>query len=486
MLFFAEMWERFSFYGMRALLVFYLTKHFLFDDATATGIYATYGALVYLAPVFGGLLADRYLGFRRSIVLGAVLLCLGHFGMAFEGGVAEGGAARVTDGQVIRDGAALQVLYASLALIIVGVGFLKPNISGIVGQLYKADDPRRDAGFTLFYMGINVGAFVAAIVCGYLGETFGWAYGFGVAGLGMLTGLVTFLRGGKALTGLGAPAEPERLAKPVFGMRFEHWIYVGALLGVGAAWWLVQSREVVGTLLTGTSLVVVFGVVVFVTLRCEREERDRTLLVLLLTAVSVLFWALFEQAGSSMNLFADRGVDRSVFGVTVAASQLQSLNPAFIIVFAPVLSWLWTRSAKAGREPSTAAKFALALLQVGAGFAALVYGIGQAVDGVVALGWLVLAYLLHTTGELCLSPVGLSMVTRLSVPRMVGLMMGVWFLSASLAHYIAGAIAAMATGSPAGELEGYASAFELVALVAIVAGAALLLVSPLLRRLTHS
>lgn len=487
-LFFAEMWERFSFYGMRALLMFYLTKHWLFNDEVAAGIYATYGSLVYLTPVIGGLIADRYLGFRKAVAFGALLLVLGHIGMAFEGDPAV-----MTAAGVARDEAALQIFYLSLALIIVGVGFLKPNISGIVGRLYGPDDPRRDGGFTLFYMGINIGAFTASIVCGYLGETYGWRYGFGVAGIGMLLGLITFVRGRERLQGAGEPPDPVALGRPVIGpVTQESAIYACGLLAVGVAWFLVQERQLVGSLLLLTGAAAVAGIVWFSAVRCSRVERHRMLLVMLLTAVSVLFWALFEQAGSSMNLFADRVVDRQIGEVTVAASQLQSLNPAFIFLLAPLFAWAWLRLGRAGREPGTPAKFALALVQVGLGFAALVMGIEQADEnGQVALLWLVIAYLLHTTGELCLSPVGLSMVTRLSVPKLVGLMMGVWFLASSAAHYVAGWIAAMASveggadASAEASLTAYASTFELVAMVAVVAGVVLLVVSRPLKRLMH-
>lgn len=480
-LFFAEMWERFSFYGMRALLVFYLTKHWLFDDRVATGIYATYGSLVYLTPVLGGLIADRWLGFRRAVVFGGLLLVIGHFGMAFEGTPAQ-----LIDGVVVRDETALAVFYLSLAFIIVGVGFLKPNISSIVGDLYGPEDPRRDGGFTLFYMGINVGAMVSALVCGWLGETYGWRYGFGLAGLGMLIGLVTFVRGRERLDGAGEVPEGVVLTKRMWGgLPLATTIYVAAGAGILVAWWLIQNPGIVGGLLGSGSIAVVAGVIAFSLLRCTPEERNRMLVLLFLIGVSVLFWALFEQAGSSMSLFADRVIDREVSGLTIAASQLQSLNPAFIILLAPVFARAWLWLAGRGREPSTAMKFALALVQVGLGFIALVAGIAAAdADGRVALMWLVLAYFLHTTGELCLSPVGLSMVTKLSVPRVAGLMMGVWFLSSSAAHYVAGLIAALASAEAGSEasLEAYSDTFMLAAEVGIVAGVLLAFIAPWLTR----
>ena len=490
-LFFAEMWERFSYYGMRALLIFYLTKHFLFGDAVAAGIVTTYGSLVYLTPVLGGLIADRYLGARRAVIFGAILLCFGHLGMAIEGAPAQ-----ATAHGVDRAGWSLQVLYVSLALIITGVGFLKANISTMVGQLYSASDPRRDGGFTLFYMGINLGAFVSALTCGYLGETYGWSYGFGLAGIGMLVGLLTFIRGQGALGAAGEPPDRAALTAPLgFGLSRQHLIYGGGLIAVAIAWQLIQQRAFVGTLLQITAVVSVAGIVLFSVLRCPPIERDRMLLLLILTVISVVFWALFEQAGTSLNLFTDRNVDREMFGTTIAASQFQSVNPAFIILLAPLFSRLWPWLAARGWEPSTPAKFGLAVVQVGFGFLALVYGATRANDAhLVGVIWLVLAYFLHTTGELCLSPVGLSAVSRLSVPRVVGLMMGVWFLASAFAQNVAGVIAALmsvqgdgAASADAGQaLATYVGTFNQIAWGAIGIGALVLLAAPLLRRLMHA
>ncbi len=490
LLFFVEMWERFSFYGMRALLIFYLTQHFLFGDAAASATYATYGSLVYLMPLLGGMIADRYLGFRKAITFGAVLLCIGHFGMAIEGD-----AAVVTADGVQRDPVALQIFYASLAFIIIGVGFLKPNISSIVGQLYEKDDPRRDGGFTYFYMGINLGAMLASSIVGYLGQTFGWAYGFGLAGIGMLAGLITFRRGVHLLGNAGLPSDAQRLTGVVaVGLTRERLIYVGGLIGVLVAWQLVQSHELVGDLLFIAAAATVVGVVGFAVLRLPPVDRDRLLVALFLTAISVVFWAFFEQAGSSMNLFADRNVDRHVFGSEIPATQFQSLNPAFILLLGSLFSMLWVALARRGIEPSTPAKFGLGILQVGLGFAVLVYGAQQAgSNGLVAAGWLALAYFLHTTGELCLSPVGLSMITKLSVPRVVGLMMGVWFLASAFSHYVGGLIAAGASvnetpgavTSSAESLAVYAATFGSVAWIGIGIGVVVLLLSPLIHRFMH-
>lgn len=488
-LFFAEMWERFSFYGMRALLIFYLTEHFLFDDAMSAGIYATYGSLVYLMPVVGGMIADRYLGFRKAVTLGAVLLCIGHFGMAFEGEPAR----RAADSAVLRDGLGLQVFYLSLAFIIMGVGFLKSSISNMVGALYGPDDNRRDGGFTLFYMGINLGAVVAGLVCGYLGQTYGWRYGFGLAGVGMLAGLATFLGGHRLLLGVGEPPAGADLGRKLTAGVSREWaIYLAALLGVAVAWQFMQHHRLVGALLFGTGAAVVIGVVWFSLARCTVVERGRMLVLLTLTAFSVVFWALFEQAGSSMNLFADRNLDLQVAGLEVRSSQFQSLNPLFIILLAPLFAMLWPLLARRGWEPSTPAKFGLGIVQVGLGFGVLVYGASLAgEDKLVAAGWLALAYLLHTTGELCLSPVGLSMVTKLSVARVAGLMMGVWFLSSSASHYVAGWVAAGASVDTSDGLDRavslaiYADTFAYLALVAVAVGAVLLAAAPWLKRHMH-
>lgn len=493
--FLTEMWERFSYYGMRALLTLYLVKHFLFSDHASYEIFGAYTTLVYLGPVVGGYIADKYLGSRKAVTLGAILLVLGHFGMAFEG--ADAIERIAADGARIieRDPVYLQIFYFSLALICVGVAFLKPNISTIVGALYEEGDPRRDSGFTIFYMGINLGAAIAAIVCGYLGETFGWKYGFGLAGIGMLIGLTVFLRGQKHLMGRTEPPDAAALkARTKIGLSLEWTIYLCAIASVSLTWALVQSYALVGVLLGGTGVVVVLLILFVSFFRCTPMERDRMLVASTLIAFSVLFWSLFEQAGSSLNLFADRAVDRVVLGYEIKASIFQSLNSIFIITLAPLFAALWVALAKRKREPSTPTKFALALFQVGLGFLALAFGASLAgADGKVAVMWLVLAYFLHTTGELCLSPVGLSMITKLSIKRLVGFMMGVWFLSSAAAQYI-GAIIAKAT-SVGGEggatvdsataLATYGSVFHSIGWLGIAVGVVALIASPLLRRGMH-
>jgi len=485
-----EMWERFSFYGMKYLLLLYLTKYHLFSDAMGLDVLGSYAALVYAMPVIGGLLADRYLGMRKAVVFGGCLLALGHLGMAVEGH-----RARLVDGDIVRDQTALQVFYFSLALIIVGVGFLKPNISTIVGRLYPDNDPRRDSGFTIFYMGINIGAFTATLLCGYLGETWGWRYGFGAAGIGMVIGLLIFLRGQRHLHGHAEPPDPVLLRQPwAFGINRERGIYLGALAGLFCLWQLIQLTHWVHHSLNGLALVVVAGLLWFMLARCNPVERGRMAVLMVLTFASVVFWALFEQTAASMTLYADRVVDRTLLGVTVNASQFGALNPMFIMLLAPLFALLWTRLGRRQWEPSTPVKFALGIIQAGLGFGALVLG-AQFPDstGKVAALWLVLAYLLHTSGELCLSPVGLSAVTKLAVPRIVGLMMGSWFLALAYSELLAAQIAKLAhtdvlpggTVDTGQALAGYTALFNDLLLVGCAAGLLLLLISPLLKRHMH-
>jgi POT family proton-dependent oligopeptide transporter len=327
-LFFTEMWERFSYYGMRALLVLYLTKHFLFGDDKAYLIYGAYTALVYITPVIGGYLADRYLGQRKAVLFGALLLTFGHFLMAFEG---DGG----------QSATALAIFYLALAFIVMGVGFLKANISAIVGALYPRDDKRRDPAFTIFYMGINLGAALGALIAGYLGEVYGWAYGFGAAGFGMLFGLLVFMWGKPLLMGKGEAPDPARLAAPVAGIKFEWMLYIMSFLAVGIVWVLIQYQSLVGGMLMGAGAILVAYVLYTAVFRLPREDRDRIFAALYLIFGSILFWALFEQAGSSLNLFTDRSVDRHIFGTEVPASVFQSINAIYIVLLGPVFAGLW-------------------------------------------------------------------------------------------------------------------------------------------------
>jgi POT family proton-dependent oligopeptide transporter len=473
-LFFAEMWERFSYYGMRALLIFYLVQHWLFSDAQASVIYGAYTALVYITPVIGGYLADRYLGQRKAVLYGALLLTFGHFLMAFEG---DGG----------QSDPAISIFWLALAFIIVGSGFLKANISVIVGQLYPRTDVRRDGAYTIFYMGINLGAALGAIIAGYLGQTYGWSYGFGAAGLGMLFGLLVFMWGKPFLLGRGEPTDPAVLKQPVAGIRLEWLLYLLGLVLVGGCWIMVQYQSLVGTLLGAFGAALILYVVYHSVTALPPQDRDRIFAALFLMVCSILFWALFEQTGSSLNLFTDRYVDRRILGIDMPASVFQSINAIYIVLLAPVLAFIWTWLARHKLEPSAPAKFALGLLQLGLGFLVLVAG--AAMGDLTPVLFIFLIYLLHTTGELCLSPVGLSAMNRLSPKHMASLIMGTWFFATSAGNFTAGLIAA-ATGADsahgeAASKQAVLDVYTTVGWVAVGVSAAVLVLSPLVNRLMH-
>jgi POT family proton-dependent oligopeptide transporter len=472
-LFFAEMWERFSYYGMRALLIFYLTKHWLFSDEDSGVIYGAYTALVYITPVLGGYLADRYLGQRKAVTYGAILLTFGHFLMGFEG---SGG----------QDAASLNIFWLALAFIIVGSGFLKANISVIVGQLYPRTDVRRDGAYTIFYMGINLGAALGALLCGYLGETYGWSYGFGAAGVGMLLGLIVFVVFKPLLLGRGEPLNPEALNKTVLGLKLEWLLYLVGLVVVVICWWLVQNQSVVGTLLGIAGAILIAYVLWTAVRKLEPHDRDRIFAAMFLIIGSILFWALFEQAGSSLNLFTDRHVDRA----GVPASVFQSLNAIYIVMLAPLFAWLWTSLGRKGLEPSAAAKFGLGIVQLGIGFLVLVAGSAAAgADSMVPVLFIFLIYLFHTTGELCLSPVGLSAMNRLAPAHLASLIMGTWFFASATGNFVAGLIAS-ATGSEAASGEGAGrevvmAVYSQIGWIAIGVGVAVVVISPLIKKLMH-
>ncbi|WP_379553235.1 peptide MFS transporter [Qipengyuania sp. DGS5-3] len=467
LLFMAEMWERFSYYGMRALLIFYLIQHWMFAEEKAYVIYGAYTALVYIAPVVGGYLADQFIGQRKAVLFGAVLLTFGHFFMAFEGG---GGQADPM----------INVFWLALALIIVGSGFLKANISVIVGQLYERTDTRRDPAYTIFYMGINVGAATASIICGYLGQTYGWEYGFGLAGIGMLIGLIFFIVGKPLLLGKGEPKDPAKIAG---GKEFV--IYGAGLAMVGLCWLAIQYQDLVGGVLAvfggGLVLYVLFTAVV----KLAPEERDRIFAAMFLIMVSIVFWALFEQAGSSLNVFTDRHVDTQ----GVNASMFQSINAIYIVLLAPLFAMLWQGMGSKGIEPSTPMKFGLAVIQVGLGFLVLVWGAESAgINVPTPVIFIFLIYLLHTTGELCLSPVGLSAMNRLSPAHMASLIMGTWFFASAAGNFAAGLIAAATGGEGVGEEAGKQVVLDVYSTVgwyAVGIGVAVMVISPLIKKLMH-
>ena len=462
MLFFAEMWERFSYYGMRALLIFYLTQHWLFNDSKSNLIYGAYTSLVYITPVLGGYLADRYLGQRKAVLFGGILLAAGHSLMAVEG---VGGQSDPT----------INVFWAALAFIIVGSGFLKANISVMVGQLYKLTDVRRDGAYTIFYMGINLGAAIGTILVGYLGQTIGWGYGFGLAGIGMLAGLVVFVLGKSALRGAGEA--PQALAKS------KEWsLYAVGVAAVAVIWALVQYQDVIQSLLV-VSGIALLGYVLYESFKLEKEPRERMFAILFLIALNPLFWGLFEQAGGSMNLFTDRFVDRS----GVPASIFQSINPIYIIILAPLFAGLWQWLGRRGREPSAPAKFGLALAQMGLANLVLVWGAeAYGLAAMTPVIFVFLYYLLATTGELCLSPVGLSAMNRLAPSFLASLIMGAWFYMTAVGNFVAGKIGE-ATGGHGGEMskEKLLEIYELFGWVSIGAAVAVLALSPIVKRWMH-
>ncbi|MFZ9699958.1 MAG: peptide MFS transporter [Flavobacteriales bacterium] len=429
-LFMVELWERFSYYGMRAILVLYMTSElikggFAFDDATAYGIYGAYGALVYLTPILGGVFADRIMGFRSAIIWGALLMAAGQFTL-------------FADNQT--------TFFIGLALLVIGNGFFKPNISSMIGKFYPDGDPRRDGAFTIFYMGINIGAFLTPLTCGAIGEIEGWKYGFLTAGVGMMLGFGIFMwaqaKGWFESYGF-APQEQ----KPMLQGFPNKWMpYLTTAIMVPLAWLLIKQNDVVDVGLAVLAILIL-GYLLFQSTRYEIVQRQRIWVIVILLLFTTVFWTFFELAGSAMNLFTERNVNRNFLGTDIPTTFFQSVNPLFIMLFAPLFSWLWIKLANSGKEPSAPYKFALGLVLLGAGFLVLTLGKGYAVAGLVPAMFLILLYLLHTLGELTLSPVGLSLVTKLSPASIVAFLMGIWFLSSSIAHQAGKHIAKLTTVS---------------------------------------
>ncbi|MFL6738494.1 MAG: peptide MFS transporter [Sphingomicrobium sp.] len=565
-LFTTEAMERFGYYGMRALLTLYLAQHFLFSDQTTTGLYGGFTALVYLTPLVGGLMADRFLGSKRSVKFGAILMSLGYLTLCFGGQPAKPYA--MIDGQryevvqqgagddakqfVVDNGTQLQIkgnedksvsllsadgavartivpggfeakgernpfytflLLIGLALVVIGNGFFKPNISTMVGTLYAEGDRRRDAGFTIFYMGINLGSLFSQILCPLLAVGMGswgglgWWAGFALAAAGMLVSWTLIQFDGGKLDGVGdrpagAPANRDYV------------IYIGAILAIPVAWFLfsnlmnsvaspegtgiigyITNLPIMGKIMFGTFLVAVPGILIWSYLKGTKAEFQMMIAAMVLITFNTVFWTLFEQAGSSLTLFADRNTDLSVFGLfSISAGQTQFFNAAFIVLLAPLFSMLWNGLARRGLEPPIPIKFGAALMGVGAGFLFLVWGAQFAgPDFKVGLWWLAGLYLIHSVAELCISPVGLSMITKLSIARIVGMMMGVWFLSIAVAQYVAGLVAQVASVETVGgqvtnlqvSLNTYVGVFTMIGWISVGIGAVLLLLSWPLKYLMH-
>lgn len=485
--FLTEMWERFSYYGMRTILVLYLVKYHLYSAGDASMIYAAYAGLVYMMPVIGGYMADRYLGSRKAVTYGAILLVIGHSLMAFEG------PASTLDGDaVVRNDFYISLFFLALAFIITGVGFLKANISTIVGALYGPKDPRRDGGFSIFYMGINLGSLFSTALVGYVGETYGWNYGFAIAGIGMFFGLLVFLWGQKYLDGRAEPKNPAILKeKSPIGLNKEYTIYLFGFALVFATWLLVQYRELVGTLLGLSGFVSIAIILTYAFMKCTKVERDRIFVACFLIAIQSVFWALFEQQAASLTLLADQQFNLQIFGMNILASQVQLLNALFIVVLAPVMAWLWLSLARKDWEPSTPAKFGIAMLLIGLGYVVFSWGLSTDEGSSKSFMWLVFIYLSLTLAELCLSPVGLSMVTKLGVSKIVGMMMGTWFLFTALGNYVAGWISSLTGsgghGADSGQLDIVAviDVYTDIGYLSVGVGVFILVLTPLLKKAMH-
>lgn len=634
------MWERFSYYGMRGLLLLYLVQHFLFGDREASILYGGYIALVYIMSIVGGVLSDRYLGQRKAVTYGAILLVLGHFGMVFEGSgsketltfsgndyviadegrddnrqlfinydgeqrrivfestkfltigsdkfvsldeegngdyyfnkttrglfqniCAFGGLScagpepsteivigeesypvtyrkndetnstemlvtfageervvaetsendilvlssantakapdtsapltTVADGdystRVEKQQFYVNMLFFSLALIIAGVGFLKPNISTIVGDLYEEDDERRDSGFTIFYMGINLGSFLATWSCGILGIVYGWAWGFGLAGVGMLLGLIVFLWGQKYLNGVAEPADPEKLKQSVIGPINVEWMcYIGGLAVVLVSMALLYYAQIIGTLSAFIGVVFFLGFILYSFVKLKGQDRKRMWAALYFAVAQIPFWSLFEQAGSSLTLVTSRLVDTTIFGMDVPTPVFQSLNAGFIFLFAPIIAWLWIWLAGRNWEPSTPVKFAFGVFGAGLGYLVLVAGMQSVGASALTPVFFIFAiYWIHTMAELLLSPVGLSAMTKLAPARLVGFFMAAWFVYSGVGNALSGVIAAAAGAETVGgqivdvaaAKAGYVQVFSSIGYIGMGIGVVMLLLAPLI------
>lgn len=563
-LFSTEMWERFGFYGMRALLTLYLAQHFLFRDTVVNPLYGAYQSLVYLTPFFGGLIADKYLGHKKAVKVGAVLMSFGYALLCFGGDTAkpyfdyqgkhypvetvqsgtlkskfviagdhkyevmptESGGVDLngSDGTVLpatlakgdfkfdgeRSTFYVNLAFLALSMVIVGNGFFKPNISTMVGQIYPKGDPRRDAGYTIFYMGINLGSTLSIILCPLVAQFFGWPAGFALAAIGMTIawGLIQF--DGGRLDGYGEVASGTADRSLL--------IYLGMALAIPVAWFLMTnamttaesaasaasqgtglaawfgSLSLLGKFLIGFFVTVVICIPIYAAVFGSKQEFHMMVVAVVLCVFNVVFWSLFEQAGSSLTLFAERNTQLNILGYHMPAGQTQSFNAIFIVTCAPLFSILWVWLAKRGLEPSTPVKFAIGLMLLGLGFLLLAFGSRfHDVDFRVPLFWLAAAYFLHSIGELCLSPVGLSMISKLSMTRLVGMMMGLWFFSTAMGQFGAGLIAGLASTETVGgevlnpklSLDTYSGVYHEFGLYTVAVGIVLFALSPLLKKWMH-
>ncbi|MDB5251520.1 MAG: hypothetical protein JWP27_689 [Flaviaesturariibacter sp.] len=469
LLFFTEMWERFSFYGMKALLLAYMVTQLKFDEPKGYAILGSYAALVYTMPLFGGFMADRFLGYRKSILYGGILMSIGHLVLA-----------------IPQDWS----FFYGMAFIICGNGFFKPNISSLVGTLYTENDPRRDSGFSLFYMGINLGAALGGLLCGYVGQRINWHYGFGLAGLFMIVGLVVFVAGVRTMGEKGLPPDSAALQRRVGGVLKTEWaIYGGTLLVIPVIVALFHRYGIMDYIMFGLGILSVFYIL-FIAFRLEKAEKQKLYAALALIIFSTFFWAFYEQNSGSLNLFAMRNVNMNFLGMELPALSVNNfLPPGWVIVLSLFFAWLWPWLNKRGKEPSTPLKFGLSFVLMGIGFCVFYLACrSHAADGIIPLWTFAAGYFFIISGELCLSPIGLSMITKLSPAKIVGLMMGIWFLASAIGEFLAGKIGSLMSvpegvqNNPVLSLPYYAAILLKIGLGSVALGVVLLFIVPLLRR----
>ncbi len=471
LLFFAEMWERFSFYGMKALLIAYMTSQLHYDDPKAYAILGSYAALVYTMPMFGGFMADRFIGYRRAIMFGGILMTLGHFILALPNNWS---------------------FFYGMAFIICGNGFFKPNISSLVGTLYTENDPRRDSGFSIFYMGINIGAALGGALCAYVGTEINWHYGFGLAGIFMFIGLVVFILGKRSLGQRGLPPNEEALNKNVFGFVKPEWlIYGGTLLVVPLVVTLFHQYHVMDYIMFGLGIISLIYVL-SIAMKLDKDAKFKLYAALVMIIFSIVFWAVYEQNAGSMNLLAERNSQMTLFGIDLPELAVNNfLPPGWVIVLTLLVAPLWPWLNKRGKEPSTPLKFAISFIFLGIGFYVFYLGCRAHVDtGIIPLWPFLLGYMFIILGELCLSPIGLSMVTKLSPVKIVSMMMGIWFFASAIGEFLAGKIGSLmsvpqevlAKNDPELSLPYYADVIQKIGIVSAGIGILLLFTVPFLKR----
>lgn len=469
LLFFTEMWERFSFYGMKALLLTYMVTQLKFDEPKGYAILGSYAALVYTMPMFGGMIADKFLGYRKAILFGGVLMTIGHFVLA----IPEGWS-----------------FFYGMAFIICGNGFFKPNISSLVGTLYANNDPRKDSAFSIFYMGINIGAALGGILCGYVGQQVNWHYGFGLAGIFMVLGLVVFYFGKKSLLTKGLPPNETQLKKTLFSfITKEHLIYAGTFIIIPLVVTLFnfyKAMDWIMLALGAASLIYIL----FIAFKLEKIEKFKLFAALVMLIFSILFWAFYEQNSGSLNLFAIRNVNMHFLGYDLPALSVNNfLPPGWVIVLSFVFAWLWPWLNKKGKEPSTPLKFSISFILMGIGFYVFYAACKSSMNnGLIPLWTFVAGYFFIICGELCISPIGLSMITKLSPVKIVAMMMGIWFFASAIGEFLAGKIGSLMSvpekvqNNAVASMPYYADILNKISLGSIAVGVLLWITVPVLKK----